>query len=193
LNLLAGLGWYYSVQWIASRFSAQQLRLQYIGLVMVLLLQVWSAASYYPYYFTYRNPIMYSSGSYRDYPNFPYGEGLEIAAQYLAELPGAANTTVLSYYSRGCFSYYYPGRSVSFRPYYVDGDHAIDLLRNLEEADYLIVYYANQSQLNKYDAYLDILSKVEPVHVIWMNGYEYVRIYRIDTFSPETIQALADL
>ncbi len=193
LNLLAGLGWYYAAQWIASRFSVRQFQLGYAGLVLVLLLQAWSALSNFPYYFTYRSPILHSLGWYKDYPNFPYGEGLELAAQYLAELPDAANTTVLSYYSRGCFSYYYPGKAVSFRPYYVDGDHAIDLLRNLEEADYLIVYYANQSQLNKYDAYLNILSKVEPVHVIWMNGYEYVQIYKIDAFSPEIIQALADL
>lgn len=193
LNLLAGLGWYHAIQWIASRFSTKQLQLHYVGLVVVLLLQVWSALSYFPYYFTYRNPILYSLGWYKDYPNFPYGEGLEHAAQYLAELPNSADTTVLSYYSRGCFSYYYPGRSVSFRPYYVDGDHAVDLLRNLEEADYLVVYYANQSQLDKYDAYLNILSTVEPVHVIWMNGYEYVQIYKIDTFSPEIIQELADL
>ena len=193
LNLLAGLGWYYAIQWIASRFSMKQLRLQYAGLVVVLLLQVWSALSYFPYYFTYRNPILYSFGWYKNYPNFPYGEGLELAGQYLAELPGAADTTVFSYYSRGCFSYYYPGRSISFRPYYVDGDHAEDLLGNLEASDYLVVYYANQSQLNKYDAYLDILSTVEPVHVIWMNGYEYVQIYRVDALSPEIIQALADL
>lgn len=193
LNLLAGLGWFYFLRWIATRFSAKQLQLQYAGLAVVLLLQAWSAVSDFPYYFTYRNPILHSFGWYRDYPNFPHGEGLELAAQYLAQLPDAANTTVFSYYSRGCFSYFYPGESISFRPYYIDGAHAENLLENLHASDYLVVYYANQSQLEKYWPFLDILSAVEPVHVIWMNGYEYVRIYKVDSLPTEIFDALADL
>jgi 4-amino-4-deoxy-L-arabinose transferase-like glycosyltransferase len=193
LNLLAALGWLHSFQWIASRFSTKTVHIQYAGLIMVLLLQVWSAMSFFPYYFTYRNPILQSAGWYANYPQKPYGEGLEYAADYLAQLPNAKDSTALVYYSRGCFSYYYPGRSVSFRPYYVDGDHAVDLLRNLDEADYLVVYYANQVQLQKYDAYLDILSALEPIHVIWMDGYEYVRIYKMDSFTPEILEALENL
>lgn len=193
LNLLAALGWLHAFQWIVSHISTRQVQMQYIGLIMILLLQIGSAISFFPYYFTYRNPILQSAGWYSNYPQKPYGEGLELAADYLSGMPDAATSTALVYYSRGCFSYYYPGRSVSFRPYYVDGDHAVDLLRNLEDADYLVVYYANQVQLGKYDAYLNILSKVEPMHVIWMDGYEYVRIYKMDSFTPEILEALANL
>ena len=193
LNLLAGLGWYYFVQGLANRFIFLSGYGKYALLTLVLLSQVWSAVSYFPYYFTYRNPILYSFGWYRNYPNFPYGEGLEFAAQYLAELPNAEATSVFSYYSRGCFSYFYPGKSISFRPYYVDGDHAEDLLNNLQASDYLVVYYANQSQLEKYSPFLDVLSAVEPIHVIWMNGYEYVQIYKVDSIPPEIFEALADL
>lgn len=193
LNLLAGLGWIYAFEWISSRFPNRQIQAQYVGLALVLLLQVWSAVSFFPYYFTYRNPILQSAGWYAEYPQKPYGEALEIAAEYMAKLPDAKNTTALVYYSRGCFSYYYPGKSVSFRPYYVDGKHAEDLLSNLQSADYLVVYYANQVQLDEYDKYLDILSTVEPFHVIWMDGYEYVRIYKIDSFPPEIFEALKNL
>lgn len=193
LNLLAGLGWFYSLRWIASYFSAKQIQLQYVGLVIVLLLQVWSAVPAFPYYFTYRNPILYSAGWYSKRPQKPYGETLELAAQYLAGLPNAENSTALVYYSRGCFSYFYPGKTTSFRPYYVDGAHATDLLNNIQSADYLVVYYANQGQIEKYQAYLDILSRVEPIHVIWMDDYEYVRIYKITSFPPEIFKALANL
>jgi hypothetical protein len=158
-----------------------------------MLSQVWGSLSNFPYYFTDRNPVLYSMGWYNEYPHFPYGEGLEIAAQYLSELPDAENTTVFSYYSRGCFSYYYPGKAISFRPYYSDGEHATDLLANLKASDYLIVYYANQSQLSHYDNYLKVLSTVEPFHVISLNGYEYVHIYKVDEFPPEIFEALADL
>jgi hypothetical protein len=193
LNLLAGLGWFYFLNWISSRISVKQAQLQYAGLALVLLFQVWSAGSYFPYYFNYRNPILYSAGWYRDYPQKPYGEGLELAAQYLSGMPNAADSTALVYYSRGCFSYFYPGASVSFRPYYADGAHAEDLLSNIRSADYLVVYYANQVQAEKYDAYLNVLSTVKPIHVIWLDGYEYVRIYKIATLPPEIFEALGDL
>jgi hypothetical protein len=193
MNLLAGLGWYYALQMLAGRFSFHRGFGQYVLLSLVILSQGWSAMSYYHYYFTYRNPILYSMGWYRDFPHFPYGEGLELAAQYLAELPDAANETVFSYYGRGCFSYFYPGDTISFRPYYADGNHADDLLGNLRASDYLIVYYANQGQLAHYRSFLKVLSAVDPFHVIWMNGYEYVQIYKVDELPSEIFEALADL
>lgn len=193
LNLLAGLGWYYFLQMLADRFSFLRSYGQYALLGLVMLAQVWNTVSTFPYYFTYRNPILYSMGWYNDFPHFPFGEGLELAAQYLAELPDAKDSTVFSYYSRGCFSYYYPGKAISFRPYYADGEHAEDLLTNLNASDYLIVYYANQVQLSHYDSYLKVLSAVEPFHIISMNGYEYVHIYKVDELPPEIFEALKDL
>ncbi|MDP1544954.1 MAG: glycosyltransferase family 39 protein [Anaerolineales bacterium] len=193
LNILAGLGWAHAIQWTSERFASPRVNLQSAVLAAVLGVQIWSAFSFFPYYYTYRNPILYKMGWYQEFPQFPYGEGLEIAARYLAELPDADSSTAFSYYVRGCFSYFYPGQSISFRPYYVDGNHANDLLRNLRSTDYVIVYYANQGSLEKYKAYLSILATVEPLHVIWMNGYEYVRIYDINSFTPEMYEALADL
>lgn len=191
LNVLAGLGWFYAVKWLADRFERQSL--QYVFLGFVMMFQAGSALAYYPYYFTYRNPILYAAGWHTDTPEFPYGEGLELAALYLASLPDAEETTALVYYSRGCFSYYYPGESISFRPYYIDGDHAEDLIGNIQASKYLVVYYANQYRLEKYHPYLKILETVDPIHVIWLNGYEYVRTYDISTFTPEMYEALADL
>ncbi|HCK65116.1 MAG TPA: hypothetical protein DHW49_02520 [Anaerolineae bacterium] len=193
LNILAGLGWIHAIQWLYARFSVRQLQIQYAGLAIVLLIQGWSALSNFPYYFTYRNPILYSMGWYNEFPHFPYGEALEQAGQYLAKLPDAENTVLFSYYSRGCVSYYYPGQVISFRPYYADGNHATDLLNNINASDYLIVYYANQGQLPHYQTFLKVLSNVEPFHVIWMNGYEYVRIYKIDDFTPEILEAFENL
>jgi hypothetical protein len=193
VNLLAVFGWFHALQWLSTRTAIRPMQFQYAGMGLILLLQIWSAVSFFPYYFTYRNPILHAAGWYSQYPQKPYGETLEIAAHYLAGLPDAADTTAFVYYSRGCFSYFYPGESVSFRPYYVDGAHAEDLLRNLQASDYLVVYYANQVQLEKYDTYLGILSAVEPFHVIWMDGYEYVRIYKVDDLTPEIYTALENL
>jgi hypothetical protein len=192
LNLLAGIGWFCAIQWISARYN-QIKYLQIASLIIVFSFQSISAIANFPYYYTYRNPILYSAGWYNEHPQFPYCEGLEIAAQYLSQLPDAENSTAFVYYPRGCFSYFYSGTTTAFRPYYVDGNHAEDLLNYLTSADYLVVYFANQSQLNKYDAYLSILSTLKPIHEVWLNDYKYVQIYRIDTFSPEILKALADL
>jgi hypothetical protein len=193
VNLLAVFGWLHALQWLSNRFSIRPVQFQYVGFGLILLLQIWSAVSFFPYYFTYRNPILHAAGWYSQYPQKPYGEALEMAAYYLAELPDAADATAFVYYSRGCFSYFYPGEAISFRPYYVDGAHAEDLLRNLQDSDYLVVYYANQIQMEKYHEYLDILSAIAPLHVIWMDGYEYVRIYKVDDFTPDIFTALENL
>lgn len=192
-NLLAGLGWFHFAQWFAERIPSRRVISQYALLSIVMLAQVGSAVANFPYYFTYRNPILAAAGWYSEFPHFPYCEGLELAAHYLASLPDAENATVFSYYGRGCVSYYYPGPWISYRPYYSDGEHTEDLLNNLRASEYLIVYYANQGQLAHHQNFVNAMSKAEPFHVIWLNGYEYVRIYKVDDLKPEIYEALAHL
>ncbi|MCZ2126223.1 MAG: glycosyltransferase family 39 protein [Anaerolineales bacterium] len=193
LNLLAGLGWFALTQWVANRFPPKKMIVQYALLVIVLSAQAASAIKEYPYYFTYRNPILAAAGSYEKFPHFPYCEGLELAAQYLANLPDAKDSTAFSYYGRGCFSYYYPGSVIGYRPYYSDGDHTDDLLTNLRASQYLVVYYANQGQLAHHQNFIHALEKAKPFHVIWLNGYEYVRIYKVSELGPEIYDALSHL
>ncbi len=192
-NLLAGLGWVHFAQWLSERVPALRATGQSIFLSIVMLVQVGSTLMNYPYYFTYRNPILAAAGWYAEFPHFPYCEGLETAAHYLAALPDAETATVFSYYGRGCVSYYYPGPWISYRPYYSDGEHTEDLLNNLRASEYLIVYYANQGQLAHHQNFVNAMSKAEPFHVVWLNGYEYVRIYKVDDLSPEIYEALSNL
>ncbi len=192
-NLLAGVGWFYFVEWLSKRLPSSRNYWQYTLLAVVMLYQAGSALANYPYYFTYRNPILYAAGWYNEFPHFPYCEGLETAAHFLADLPDAENTTVFSYYSRGCVSYYYPGPTISYRPYYSDGEHTEDLLSNLRASEYLIVYYANQGQLAHHLNFVNAMAQAEPFHVVWLNGYEYVRIYKVDDLGPEIYKALAHL
>lgn len=193
LNIMAGLGWFYFGKWVIQRFSAKQLAWQFIPYVLVIILQISSALAYFPYYYTYRNPILYSLGWYNEYPQFPYCEGLEKAAEYLSQLPNAKEATAFAYYPRGCFSYFFVGNTTAFRPYYIDGHHTEDLLNYLTSADYLVVYYANQFQLPKYHPFLNILSSQQPIYEVWLNGYKYVQVYQVDTFQPEIFEALKDL
>jgi hypothetical protein len=194
LNLLAGLGWFHIVKGLAVRFVAVRTQgLQHIALFLLLFLQVWSAVSHFPYYFTYQNPILYRYNGNKDFPLFAYGEGLELAGQYLAGLPNAKDSTALAYYSRGCFSYFYPGTTLGFRPYYVDGLHAEDLLRSIRSSDYVVVYYAVQGKIEKYREYIEALSSVNPIHEIWLDGRKYVIIYQVDQIPESVLDALANL
>lgn len=193
LNLLAGLGWFHAVQWLAARFPSLHRNAAGVLLTVILAAQAGSALVNYPYYFTYRNPILAAAGWFDTFPHFPYCEGLDTAAKYLAELPDAENTTLFSYYGRGCVSYFFPGKVISYRPYYSDGEHTEDLLNNLRASDYLIVYYANQGQLSHHLNFVNAMSKAEPFHVVWLNGYEYVRIYKVADLEPEIYEALSNL
>jgi len=189
LNLLAGLSWYYLIRLALNRKPI----IQYSTLFGLILLQSWSAVSFYPYYYTYGNPILHRLGYYRNFPQFPYGEGLELAAQYLAGKPDAANSVSLVYFYRGCFSYFYPGKSVSFRPFWVDGEHAQDLLAAVHSSDYVVVYYALQGNLEKYAGLIEALSIVKPMHEVWLNGYKYAVVYRVDDFPATVFDSLAHL
>ena len=194
LNLLAGLGWFHVLNGIAARIVRVRMQgCQIAALSILLFLQFWSAAAYFPYYFTYQNPILYQYKRNENFPLFAYGEGLDLAARYLAGLPNAKDSTALVYYSRGCFSYLYPGTTLGFRPYYVDGLHAQDLISSIRSSNYLVVYYAVQGHAASYQGYLEALSDVEPIHEVWLNGRKYVIIYQVDQIPGSTLESLANL
>lgn len=189
-NLLAGMGWFNALQWLAERIPAQGKLIQAAGLGLLAIAQAWSAWSFYPYYYTYRNPILYAAGWYADFPQKPYGEGLELAAQYLAALPGANDSTSIVYYARGCFSFFYPGETARFKPYYADDGHEAELVREISSADYLVLYDANQGKMERYGQLFEALSAATPLHEIWMDGYKYATIYKVDDIPQSVFEAL---
>lgn len=192
LNLVAALGWFYMIEWLVNHFvSLRKDQLQFASLSLLVIMQMWSAVSYFPYYYTYRNPILYSAGMHLQFPQFAYGEGLELAAHYLADMPDAKESTVIAFYSRGCFSYFYPGETTRFKPYYVEAAHKEDLVNSIHDADYLVLYYASQGQLEKYALLLKTLSIAKPIHEIWLDGYQYAIIYQVNTLPAEVFEAFA--
>ena len=116
---------------------------------------------------------------------------LELAAQYLAQKPDAKESVTLVYYARGCFSYFYPGKITRFKPYYVDAGYEQELLDALHGADYLVIYYAVQGSIDKYSKLIQTLANIQPDHEIWLNGYKYALVYRVDSFPPDVYDALA--
>ena len=176
LNLLAGIG---------TAALLQQLRpgLLIPTIVILAVLQLWSASSQAPYYYTYYNPLMGTPAQGADQVGMGYGEVLEQAAAYLAAKPDAKNTTVYSWMGHGPFSYFYPGEVINL-PH---GDNwGKPKIKWLSQSDYLVLYFAHQTNRNQPATLIATLRDVEPEHSIWFNGIEYVRIYRTSDL-PESL------
>ncbi|MBL0343956.1 hypothetical protein [Candidatus Villigracilis affinis] len=164
----AAIGWTLALRWISQSFAwAKQIWAQ-AGLVVVLLsAQMFPLFQNAPYYFTYLNPIMTAVAG-RPSPFF-YGERMEQAAAYLAQKPDAKDQTALVYFGRS-FSYYYPGKTLLFKP--ILFDDKTQLIENLRESDYLVMYSGLEERL-------PLLKELTPEHVIELYGRTYVEIYRV--------------
>ncbi len=186
LDILSAAGFAYSANWLASRFpDARGKALPALILGVAVLLQVGSALPYYPYYYTYYDPIMEAFQPGRQNPSFGYGEGLDLAASYLAQKPGAAKSTVVAFYGRGPFSYFYPGKTEQLKPVYADAENVPQLLQVIHASKYVVLYYELEHARNSPANVMHALSGVQPEKTIWLNGIEYIRIYRVDGLSPQ--------
>lgn len=110
------------------------------------------------------------------HPQDGYSEVLEQAAAYPANKPSAEQLKVLSWFATGPFSYYFPGVADIITPSVGDDQ---DVLENLREYDYLVIYYEHQRLANDPPHLMASLKDAVPEHVIWYHGLEYVRICRV--------------
>ena len=180
LDILAGVGFAAAAGWLEGRRS--KLRSVVLpGLVLggAIVAQAASAAQFFPYYYTYYNPIMEAREPGLQDPNFGYGEGLDLAAAYLRQMPGAADSAVMAFYGRGPFSYFYPGKTEPLKPVYADAENVPQLQESLRRSDYLVIYYALEKGRDSPSNVMRALQTVVPDKSIWLDGIEYVRIYSL--------------
>ena len=168
LEFCAALGWAFVLRRLGKPLQwAGKPPAQYALLAVLVFAQAFPLLQDAPYYFTYRNPLMSSIAGAP--PAFFYGERMEEAAAYLAQKPGAADQTALVYFGRS-FSYYYPGRTLLFKP--VLFEDKAQLVEELRQSDYLVVYAGLQKRL-------PLLQEMTPEYVIELRGAPYVEIYRV--------------
>lgn len=166
-DMLAALGivgvWQMLRQWWARPL---------IGALVVLALgwQVWNLFELHPYYLAYRNPFFRSVAQGR---TMGWGEGLDLAAEYLNQKAGAEDMLVLAYYE-GQFGYRFKGE--------VTGVERLTK-ETVEEvgADYVVLYRTMQGRApNRWETkVLAQFADKEPEHVITLNDEEYVWIYKV--------------
>ncbi len=178
LDVVAGIGWGLALASLAaSRPELGQMRVVVPVFAVLFALQLASALPYYPYYYTYENPLIQAvSGKPIVYG---YGEGLEQAAAYLAAKPDAGAMKVYAYDGLGPFSYFFPGTTDVFKKVYLTEPGLPSVIQGMQHADYLVVYSAVQDALPESAAFLNAMQSVAPEKTIYIGGLDYARIYRI--------------
>lgn len=176
LDFIAGLGLARFIDWIKNngRFHVPRYVIPTL-ILSVVLLQAVSAIPYFPYYYTYKNPIMVANTQDKNIRFEGYGEGLDLAAIYLSQKPNAEELTVMSWYGPGPFAYLFPGKTEHIYP--LPGWTA-GSIRRLEQSDYLVIYYFSQKSRNLPSTLMAALDGVVPEHSIFLYEIEYVRIYK---------------
>jgi len=152
-------------------------RIRAAGVALIALLQLGSALAFYPYYYTYYNPIMvWLSGQT---PAYDYGEGFEQAAAYLTQKPDAESLKVLSFRGRGPFSYFFPGETIILNPLFMEEPGMASMIERLRQADYLVLNDALGMRTERTQLFVSALNGIAPEHTIHIKGIYDIHIYRI--------------
>ena len=155
----------------------------YVNVLAFILLvgfQIGCTIPYYPYYYTYRNPITNTGGSRG------YGEGLAQAAEYLAQKPNSKEIRAYVYNGMGTFSFFFPGETVVLKKVYLINGDMLAVANETRNADYLVLYPIVQYYLPESEKLLDAFQGVVPEKTIFINDLEYIRIYKT-TDIPESV------
>jgi hypothetical protein len=176
LDILAGLGWYSLAAFVWSRRPAGMLRYSLVLLALLAVgLQGYLSLRTFPYYLDYYNPLLGGSRSAAQVMHVGWGEGLDQAARYLNQKPGAAKLTTISWSSTGCLSYFFKGKD---RAFWFDAGNEKDQWAQFNKSDYAVIYI-NQQQAHLAQPVLDYVAQLKPEHTVWLNGIPYAQIYKI--------------
>lgn len=184
-DVMAGIGWGYAWLQMQSRWAG--LKRMYTGIALGVLLvigQIGFGLPYAPYYFTYRNPFASQAATFR------YGEGLAEAADYLAQKPNAEDLRVYAHNGMGTFSFFFPGETLVLkRAYLLEGDFTT--IRNeMRISDYLVMYTVVRESQPETEKILSVLQDVVPEKTFFIDGIEYISIYRIADIPESVYDAL---
>ena len=180
-DVIAGIGWWYAWTLLQNRWTTLN-RTYTTTAVFVLLIaaQIGFGLPYAPYYFTYKNPFASQAAT------LGYGEGMAEAADYLAQKPNAKEIRAYAYNGMGTFSFYFPGETLVFkRVYLIDKTYA-SIAEEIQSSDYLVLYPIVREKQPETEKILGALQGVQPEKTIYINGLEYVTIYKV-TDIPQNV------
>ena len=190
MDAVAALGWCALLGWLELKFEAANGSMIRAGSVAALVfLQFGSALSYYPYYYTYSNPIMLKATG--QIPQSDYGEGFEQAATYLAEKPNSESLKVFAFRARGPFSYFFPGETIILNPLFMEEPGMASVLSRMPQTDYLVINDALGPRTERSAQFVQALKKIDPERSILIKGVSTIRIYRIADLPPDFYETIS--
>ena len=156
-------------KWQIAKYATRNT--QYVTLLIlilaVLLFQGFLVITNYPYYFTYYNPLLGGIRSAERMVTIGWGEGMDLAADYLNQKPNAEMLRVSSWY-QSTFAPFFKGEAISYSK---EKGKAM-------AGDY-VVFYINQLQRRFPDDELFryFETRYKPEAVIPLKGVDYAVIY----------------
>jgi hypothetical protein len=174
LDIVAALGWFALLQLALRRLWAKRSVLfkylfTFALLILALAAPILGVLQTYPYYYSYFNPLFGGIEAAQHVMMIGWGEGLDQAARYLNTLPKANTLRVISWYSEGCFSFFFKGKALG-----MDVDTTLDELRN---ADYVVLYIHQWQRQMPSPEILAYFEQLTPVHIVQINDFEYAWVY----------------
>ena len=148
--------------------------------VFLITMQIGFGLPYAPYYFTYKNPFASQAAT------LGYGEGYSQAADYLAQKPNAKEIRAYVYNGMGTFSFYFPGETLVFKRVYLIDKDFTSIADEIQSSDYLVLYPIVREKQPETEKIFEALQDVQPEKTIYINGLEYITIYKV-TDIPQNV------
>ena len=170
LATMAAVGLVRLVQGLAGRVTQRPViaRATFpLLLAAILIFQGLVIAVHHPYYFTYYNPLLGGIRGAQSMVTIGWGEGLDLAADYLNRKPGAERLRVAAWY-QSTFAPFFKGEAISYSK-----EKGKALSGNY------VLFYINQLQRRFPDEELFryFEQRYQPEAVISLHGIPYVVIY----------------
>jgi hypothetical protein len=183
VSAIAALGWAIWLGWLGMQWeTGTRLRVGMVCAVLLIILQLAEAAAFYPYYYTYYNPLLAAMTG--KVPASNYGEGIEQAATYLAQKPNAESLKVFAYRGRGPFSYFFPGKTIILNPLFVEEPGMSAMFERLRQSDYVVITDTLGLRSARNALFVQNLNSIPPEQSIYIKGVSPIRIYRVADLPP---------
>ena len=174
LDLLAGASLVWLIERIVQHLYAKwRTAVTWIILLVFITMQAAFAWRAFPYFFSYYNPLLGGSRQAVETMQIGWGEGLDQAAHYLNQKPNSNRLSVMAWY--GSLSFFYFSKS---RVYDINSAWSTLDWDRVNKSDYIVIYI-HEWQRNLPAEVLDRLRNLQPEYSVWIDGLEYVKVYKI--------------
>jgi 4-amino-4-deoxy-L-arabinose transferase-like glycosyltransferase len=173
VSIAAAIAWVWLVDRAYPRFqrwSKLTFPWNRLGLLIIALVLVFNGTLVvlnFPYYFTYFNPLLGGLPAASRLTTVGWGEGVDLAADYLNQKPNSEDLKVVSWYG-STFTPYFGGQSSDY----------FEQKGRVLGSDYVIVYINQRQRILPDREFFEFFgNRFEPEETIRLQGVPYAWIY----------------